>query len=138
MANSFTGTSTITNQVGVTNLITTAYDQMVGWALRSQPIFRNFVDKRPAQVSHPGSSVRLQKHVDLADATTALVENVDPDPVALSNTTYVDVTPLEYGNAVLTTQKFELVPRAGVAPAVANLLARNMATSLVSLVLNVK
>jgi len=41
-------------------------------------LFRQAATKRPVDVSHPGSSVRFQKYVDLAAATTALTENVDP------------------------------------------------------------
>lgn len=134
MANAYTGTATISGQTGITNLVTTAYDQMVGFALRSEPQFRATVTKRPAQVSHAGSAVRLQKYADLSAATTALTENVDPDSVALSNTSYVDITLNEYGNAVLTTEKLAVESLSAIDPAVANLVAYNMRDSLDSLV----
>lgn len=134
MANAYTGTETISNQTGITNLITTAYDKMVGFALRSEPQFRTLIDKRPADVSHAGSVVRLQKYADLATNVSALTENVDPDAVALSNTSYVDVTLKEYGAAVLTTEKLALESLSAIDPAVANIVAFNMRDSLDELV----
>lgn len=134
MANAYTGTATISGQTGITNLVTTAYDKMVGFALRSEPMFRTLIDKRPADVSHAGSVVRLQKYADLSAATTALTENVDPDAVALSNTSYVDVTLYEYGNSVLTTEKLALESLSAIDPAVANIVAFNMRDSLDQLV----
>jgi len=134
MANAYTGTATISGQTGITNLVTTAYDKMVGFALRSEPMFRTLIDKRPADVSHAGSVVRLQKYADLSAATTALTENVDPDAVALSNTSYVDVTLYEYGSAVLTTEKLALESLSAIDPAVANIVAFNMRDSLDQLV----
>lgn len=134
MANDYTGTATISGQTGITNLVTTAYDKMVGFALRSEPMFRTLIDKRPADVSHAGSVIRLQKYADLAAATTALTENVDPDAVSLGNTSYVDITLNEYGNAVLTTEKLALESLSAIDPAVANIVAFNMRDSLDTLV----
>lgn len=137
MANVYTGSATISDQTGITNLVTTAYDKLVGFQLRSEPMFRALVGKRPADVSHAGASVRLQKYSNLAAATTALAENVDPDAVALSNTSYVDITLNEYGNAVLPTEKFKVESLSAVDPAVANIVAYNMRDSLDVLVQNV-
>jgi len=134
MANTFTGTATISNQTGITNLVTTAYDKYVEFALRSQPLFRQAATKRPVDVSHAGSSVRFQRYVDLAAATTALTENVDPDSVALANTTTVDVTLNEYGNAVLTTDKLVFESLSDVDPAIANIIAYNQIDTLDQLV----
>lgn len=127
MANVLTGTGT------TTNLVQTAYDQLVGFQLRTEPIFRTFADKRPAQVDKPGSSIVLQRYNDLAAATSALTEDVDVDSVALSNTTTVSITLNEYGSAVTTTEKLALESLSQVDPAVANLVAFNMRDSLDSL-----
>ena len=134
MANLYTGTATIDGQTGITNLVTTAYDKLLGFALRSEPQFRTLIDKRPADVSHAGGVVRLQRYADLASATTALTENVDPDAVALANTTTIDVTLSEYGAAVLTTEKLALQSLSAIDPAVANIVAFNMRDSLDKLV----
>lgn len=130
MANVYTGSATISGQTGITNLVQTAYDRYVEMALRSQPLIRDIVDKRPVQQAMPGSSVVFQIYSDLAQATSTLTENVDPDAVALSNTSTVTVTLNEYGNAALLTRKLGLFSLSDVDPAAADILAYNMADSL--------
>lgn len=135
MANTFTGTATISNQTGMTNLVQTAYDRYVEMALRSQPLIRDIADKRPVQQAMPGSSVVFQIYADLAQATSTLTENVDPDAVALSNTSTVTVTLNEYGNTALLTRKLGLFSLSDVDPAAADIIAYNMADSLDSVVM---
>lgn len=130
MANTYTGTSTISNQTGMTNLVQSAYDRYVEMALRSQPLIRDIADKRPVQQAMPGSSVVFQIYQDLAQATSTLTENVDPDAVALNNTNTVTVTLNEYGNAALLTRKLGLFSLSDVDPAAADIIAYNMADSL--------
>ena len=137
MANLYTGTETITNQSGLDNLVTLAYDKMVGFQLRSEPLFRDLIDKRPADVSHAGASVRLQKYQDLAVTDSLLVENVDPDAVALDNTTYIDIVLEEYGKSVLSTEKLALESLSAVDPAIANIVSQNMRDTLDKLVQDV-
>ena len=130
MPNTYTGTATISNQTGMTNLVQTAYDRYVEMALRSQPLIRDVADKRPVQQAMPGSSVVFQIYTDLAQATSTLTENVDPDAVALSNTSTVTVTLNEYGNAALLTRRLGLYSLSDVDPAAADIIAYNMADSL--------
>lgn len=130
MPNTYTGTATISNQTGMTNLVQTAYDRYVEMALRSQPLIRDVADKRPVQQAMPGSSVVFQIYTDLAQATSTLTENVDPDAVALSNTSTVTVTLNEYGNAALLTRRLGLFSLSDVDPAAADIIAYNMADSL--------
>jgi N4-gp56 family major capsid protein len=130
MANAYTGSATITDQTGMTNLVQSAYDRYVEMALRSQPLIRDIADKRPVQQAMPGSSVVFQIYADLARATSTLTENVDPDAVALSNTSTVTVTLNEYGNAALLTRKLGLFSLSDVDPAAADIIAYNMADSL--------
>jgi N4-gp56 family major capsid protein len=130
VANTYTGTATISNQTGLTNLVQTAYDRYVEMALRSQPLIRDIADKRPVQQAMPGSSVVFQIYQDLAQATSTLTENVDPDAVAMSNTQTVTVTLNEYGNAALLTRKLGLFSLSDVDPAAADIIAYNMADSL--------
>jgi len=122
-----TGTFTPSNGAG---LVQKAYDRLVEFALRSQPLLRSVADKRPARQSMPGSSVVFQIYSDLSKATTALSEQVDPDSVAIGTPTAVTVTLNEYGNAVLTTRKLQLMSLAEVDPAIANIVAFNMADSI--------
>lgn len=130
MANTYTGTATIANQTGITGVVKTAYDRYIEFALRSQPLLRGLADRRPVQQAHPGSSVVFQNYVDLSAATSTLTENVDPDSVALSDTTNITVTLNEYGNVVLETRKLAELALSDVDPAIANIVAYNMADSL--------
>ena len=111
-------------------LVQKAYDRLVEFALRSQPLLRSVADKRPARQSMPGSSVVFQIYNDMSKATTALSEQVDPASVAIGTPTAVTVTLNEYGNAVLTTRKLQLFSLADVDPAIANIVAFNMADSI--------
>lgn len=132
--------TTYSNTTGTTqfsNLVTTAYDKMVEFALRSEPMFRQFADKRPVDVTSPGASVVLQRYQDLAPVTTPLTETADPDAVALSNTTQVTITLESYGTAVLQTELLDLESLSKVDPAIANIVAFNMRDSLDLLVSNV-
>jgi N4-gp56 family major capsid protein len=127
MANVFTDTSG--GSLG-TSLVQTAYDRLVEFALRTQPMFRTFATKRPERQAMPGSSVVFQLYNDLAAATTPLTETVDPDSVAIGNTSSVTVTLNEYGNAALVTRKLQLFSLADVDPAIADIIAYNMADSI--------
>lgn len=133
MANAFTDILSGAS-LGV-NLVQTAYDRLVEFALRAQPQYRGIVDKRPANQTQPGSSVVFNLYVDLADTTTALTENVDPDAVAIPQTTNVTVTLQEYGNSALPTRKLRLFSLSDVDPGIADILAFNMLSSLDTLVL---
>jgi N4-gp56 family major capsid protein len=127
MANAYTDTST--GSLG-TSLVQAAYDRYVEFALRAVPLIRDVADKRPAQQAMPGSSVVFQLYSDMAKVTSALTETTDPDSVAIGNTTSVSVTLAEYGNAALATRKLELFSLSDVDPAIANIIAFNMADSI--------
>ena len=130
MANAYTDTSALSG------LVKAAYDRYVEFALRSQPLFRNLADKRPVQQAMPGSSVVFSLYQDLAAATSTLTETVDPDAVALSNVNTVTVTLNEYGNVVLNTRKLGEFAFSDVDPAVANIVAYNMADSIDKIVVS--
>ena len=131
MANAYDSTTTLG-----TNLVQTAYDRYVEFALRAVPMVRDLADKKPVQQAMPGSSVVFQIYTDLSAATTPLSETVDPDAVALGNTTTVTVTLNEYGNASLATRKLELFSLSDVDPAIADIIAFNMVDSLDTVALN--
>ena len=132
MANSYTDTTS--GSLG-NYLVQTAYDRYVEFALRAVPMVRDVADKKPVQQAMPGSSVVFQIYTDLAQATSPLSESTDPDAVALGNTTQVSVTLNEYGNASLATRKLELFSLSDVDPAIADIIAFNMADSLDSVAL---
>ena len=131
MANAYTDTT------AMANLVQAAYDRYVEFALRSQPLFRNLADKRPVQQAMPGSSVVFSLYQDMAAATGTLTETTDPDAVAIANTTNVTVTLAEYGNVVLETKKLGEFAFSDVDPAIANLVAYNMADSIDTVVVGV-
>ena len=130
MAYTDTSSTSLGGTVGGAGLVQKAYDRLLEFALRSEPHIRYVADKRPARQAFPGSTVVLQRYVDLAQATTPLTETTDPDAVALSTPTSVTITLNEYGNPVLVTRALELFSLADVDPAIANIVAFNMADSI--------
>ncbi len=130
MAYTDTSGSSLGGTVGGAGLVQKAYDRLLEFALRSEPLIRSVADKRPARQAFPGSTVVLQRYVDLAQATTPLTETTDPDAVALSTPTSVTITLQEYGNPVLVTRALELFSLADVDPAIANIVAYNLADSI--------
>jgi N4-gp56 family major capsid protein len=119
-----------TDTTALAGLVKTAYDRYVEFALRAQPMIRAVADKKPAQQAMPGSSVVFSLYNDLAAATSTLGETTDPSAVALSDVDTVSVTLNEYGNASLVTRKLQLFSLSDVDPAVADIIAYNMADSL--------
>jgi N4-gp56 family major capsid protein len=130
MAFTDTSSASLGGTIGGAGLVQKAYDRLLEFALRSEPLIRSVADKRPAKQAIPGSTVVLQKYVDLDAKTSTLTETVDPDAVALSTPTSVTVTLNEYGNAVLVTRALELFSLADVDPAIANIIAYNLADSI--------
>jgi len=140
LANLYTSAALPNGQAGSVvgaNLVTQAYDRLVEFALRSVPTFRAVADKKVGNQTHAGSSVLFQLYNDLAVATTALTETVDPDAVAIPATTTVAVTLNEYGNSIISTRKLDLFSLADVEPALANIVAFNMNDSLDTVVRSV-
>jgi len=127
-----TGSSTYDiGSLGGNGLVGPAYDRYVEFALRSQPLLRSLADKRPVQPTSPGSSVVFNIHNDLSARTTTLTDGTDLSPTDLAGlATSVSVTLNEYGNVVSTTKKLDALSMSDVDPAVANIIAFNMADSL--------
>jgi len=120
----FTGTAALSDQV------IAAYDRSAYFALRAGSIFDQFTTVKPGNVTSPGSSVSFLFYGDLTATTAILSETVDIDPVALSDS-LVTVTPVERGNAVLTTLKLRTDSFAnGFDSNVASLIGWNMVDSL--------
>lgn len=102
---SLTGTPGLTD-----NLVQTAYDLYVRYALNSMPIFRQFVTVRPERQPHPGDAVVLQRfnwtsEANVTAGKTPLTEEADVNPSKLPATTPVTLTPTEYGRVVSHTRK---------------------------------
>lgn len=131
MANAFTGTAALAN------LVQTAYDRALEFALRAQPTFRMVADKKPVAQAMPGSSVVFEIYQDLSQAITPLNELVDPDAVAAGNPTPVSVTLNEYGNAILVSNKLDLMSFTDVTAGLVNQVAWNLIDSVDLLVQNI-
>ena len=134
MANAYTSTTALSN------LVKEAYDTSVRLALRSQPQFRAVADTRPVSQAMPGSSVVFNIHQNLSTESSIipLDEIVDPDSVALNNTTVVTVTLEQYGNHAIVTDLLEQFTFDGSldSSAVAT-IANNMADTVDIIVANV-
>lgn len=120
----------LTSTTALSNLIVQSYDKMVEMSLRAEPMFRRFADKRPVDVTSPGSSVTFQIYKDLARVTGTLSETADVDAVAVPNTKKVSVTLDNRGNAVTVTERLKLESLSNVDPAIADMVAWNMRDSL--------
>jgi N4-gp56 family major capsid protein len=131
MANAFTGT------VAMSNLVQTAYDRTLEFALRAEPLFRRVADKRPAAQAMPGASVVFELYQDLSPQITPLNELVDPDAVAAGQPTTVTVTLNEYGNAILVSNKLDLFSFTNVTEGLVNQVAWNLRDSVDTIVQNV-
>lgn len=119
-----------TQRSTIENLFETAFDKLVEFNLRSEPMYRKFADKRPSDVTNPGATIVLQLHNDLDRVTGTLNEITDVDPVTMKNTNKVSVTIDEYGNAVERTQRVALESLSQIDPAIADMLAFNQMDSL--------
>jgi len=61
MANAYTttGSSSLGGTLGSAGLVQKAYDRLLEFALRAEPLIRSVADKRPTNQSIPGSTVVL-------------------------------------------------------------------------------
>lgn len=124
--------STTSSGLG-SNLVTMAYDKLIEANLRILPKFREIADKKVGSLTHNGSSIRFQFNNDIADTTVAgatLSETTDPDSVILPATSYIDISQVELGRAVLPVKKINLMSLANIDPWVANAVSFNMTKTL--------
>jgi len=128
---------TFTDGTVYANLLTAGYDKYLEYTLRSNPVFRQFVSKRPVDVTNPGPSVVLTIMPEFAAlATTPLGESTDVSAVAPQTPVRVTVTLNEYGNADISTLRVRDLAFAQVEPAIANLIGKNMVDTMDKLVQN--
>lgn len=114
----------------VSNLVQTAYDKMVESQNRHAVLLRSLPDKSVADPTSAGSSYTLQKYNDLAVSSAELTELVDPDAVAVPQTTTLNVAFREFGRVVFRSHKLDLTSLTQVDPIIVDLLARDQAVSL--------
>lgn len=112
------------------NLVKTGYEKLVAFKLRSEPLFRRVADVKATSLTNPGSTVVFNLYNDLTPDTTTISETVDPDSVAVGSTSTVSVTLNEFGKTVIPTLALRTYTFSDVDPAVANLVARDLAESI--------
>jgi N4-gp56 family major capsid protein len=112
------------------NLVKTGYEKLVAFKLRSEPLFRRVADTRATALTNPGSTVVFNLYNDLTADTTTLTETVTPDSVAVPSTSTVTVTLNEFGKTVIPTLQLRTYTFSDIDPAVANIVARDMAESV--------
>lgn len=128
MANAYTDITTGTS-LGL-NLVKTGYEKLVGFQLRSEPLFRRVADTRATALTNPGETVVFNLYNDLTAETTNLSETVNPDSEQVGVTSTVTVTLNEMGSTVIPTLRLRTFTFSDIDPAVANLVARKMAESV--------
>lgn len=117
------------------NLLAAGYDRFLRFQLRSDPIFRQFVDVHPVDVTNVGPTVTLSIIQEFASlATTPLNEDQDVAAVAPPAPNRVTVTVNEYGNANIPTLRLRQLAFTQVDPALAHILGLNMVDTLDALV----
>lgn len=130
MANAYTSTAsnTLGGTKGGAGLLQHAYDKVIEFELRSEPVFRAMADKKPTNLTNPGDVITMQRWAEMAVDTGVLSETVDPDAVAIGTPTSQTMTLQERGKAAISTVKLDKV--AYVKPEIAELLSRNMRDTL--------
>lgn len=128
MANAYTDITSGAS-LGV-NLVKTGYEKLVAFKLRSEPLFRRVADTRATALTNPGSTVVFNIYNDLTPDTTTLSETVNPDSVAVPSSSTVSVTINEMGKTVIPTLLLRTLTFSDIDPAVANLVARDLAESV--------
>jgi len=132
MTQQFTSTASgsLGGTIGSAGLVQKAYDRMIEFALRDEPLIRSVADKRPTDQTIPGSVVVMQLHPEMAKVTTALDETVDPDGVTLATPNTVTITLQEFGNSTTNTRALKIFSYVGVDDDIVNLMAVNQADSI--------
>lgn len=128
MANVYTDITSGTS-LGL-NLVKTGYEKLVGFKLRSEPLFRRVADTRASALTNPGETVVFNLYADLTPNTTDLSETVNPDSEGVPVTSTVTVTLKEMGQTVIPTLRLRTFTFSDIDPAVANLVARSQAESV--------
>jgi N4-gp56 family major capsid protein len=119
----------LTTTTELPDYVQTAFDRLLYFGLRSQPVHDGVATVKPALTTNPGDTVTFQFHNDLSPATTSLNESTDVSRVQMSSTK-VDVTLDEYGNAVGLTARLRATGLMDVDAATANVIAWNVLESV--------
>jgi N4-gp56 family major capsid protein len=113
------------------NMVTTAYDLVLGNAYREALLFDQFATKKPTSLTHTGAVVSFPLANDLADdvAGATLNENYDVLPSEFK-TAHVEVGMAEYGRVVTRTNLLRGTTMLPFDPVAAERVARNAVSTL--------
>jgi len=118
-----------------TNAVQAAYDQYFNWALKAQPVCLPLIDSEPQQPTSKGSSIKMffnqfYTQADVVSAQTPLGEETDVTPAALPASTFITLTPVEYGWANKSTLYLNNRALTSVNPVVARAVSQHCVDSL--------
>lgn len=120
------------------NLLATGYDKSLEWKLRSEVVFRQFVDKHPVDPTNIGPNIVLSIMQDYTSLpTTPLSETSDVAAVAPPAPVRVTVSVNEYGTADIATLRLRQLAFTAVDPSIARAIGNNMIDTLDTLVRDV-
>ena len=134
----YTPPLSLTNPTGTGQLgdqVTTAFEQIAYFALRSQPLYEMICDVRSTAQSHNAATVQFTFYPNMDQVTGTLTEATDVTPVALSDSK-VDVALDEYGSSVITTALIRGTSFLNVDADAANIIGYNMVDSIDKVVSN--
>ena len=135
----YTPPLSLTNPTGTGQLgdqVTTAFEQIAYFALRSQPLYEMICDVRSTAQSHNAATVQFTFYPNMDQVTGTLTEATDVTPVALSDSK-VTVELNEYGSSVITTALIRGTSFLNVDADAANIIGYNMVDSIDKVVSNV-
>lgn len=131
-------TDVYTDSTQWANLLATGYDKSLEWKLRSEPVFRQFVDKYPVDPTNIGPNIVLSIMQDYTSLPiTPLSESTDVAAVAPPAPVRVTVSVNEYGTADIATLRLRQLAFTSVDPSIARAIGNNMVDALDTLVRNV-
>lgn len=121
----------ITTTAVLPNSVQTLFDSKFALAYAKARIWlqEDLVTWFPDQTEANGGTIKFDVFGNVAPATTALTETVDPDPVTMSNGV-VTITPTEQGNAIGLTKKLRAMAFEDIADAATKVTANNQAQTL--------
>lgn len=129
MPNAYTDTAQLVAAIAA------SLDRELRFELRAKPIWRQFLDVKPQNVTNPGSPARLKVHDVIAEQTAVLDEIIDPDSVVVPAPRNVDITPVEQGMHTIETLKLRELAYLDVVKLQARAVSLNMIDSIDKLVM---
>jgi N4-gp56 family major capsid protein len=113
------------------------YDKVLKWALRSMPVYRQFVFGVPSDPTNNSRTYHLKKNNFITTGSRALDEVTDPTPLTSPASTDLTITFTEVGALVGRTYRLNSATYVEVDPIIAKQLATDVADTLDNMVRDV-